>query len=735
MVAKKRSEKYIKFAVYLVVVVLVNLAATTLFFRWDLTRNGVYSLSEVSRQVVANLREPLTIKVFFTQNLPAPYNGIERYLRDLLEEYAVAGNRYFNYQFYDVSPQSEGGTSDNQEMATSYGIQPMQIQQLEQDEVKYKLAYMGMVAIQGDIVEKIPAITSTDALEYTLTTTFQKASKKISALLGLKDNIDVKLILSSSLEAVSPLIGMEALSKLPETVQAAVESLNLKNYNRLSFSYTDPVTEGEQAAAIDAYDVLPLKWAEIESEDIPAGSGVVGLVMSVGGKSVSLPVVQVYRMPIFGTQYELASREGIEEMIDAQVQTLVNANENIGYLADRGTLSLADATTAMMGIDSGGDLTTFSDLLGETYNIEQFSLAEETVPPDVKTVIIARPTEPFTDWELFQIDQALMRGQNLAIFLDPFKENVSQDMGMMGLQSQVTYEPLDTGLEKLLAHWGVSVEQSIVMDETCYAQTSSQGMGGGRQSIYYAPIIQPENINQTLPMMRNIKEFLALKVSPITLDEDTLSKNDLSATAVFSSSKKSWEMKAPINLNPLYLSPPASDDAFGQKTLACLIEGSFPSYFAGKELPEKPVEEEDEAADKDGIEEETLSGQEASSKPEVTTSGGIIEKGKPARVFLIGSGEMLRDNLLDEDGTSPNSMLMMNMIDTLNGHEDIALMRSKTQSHNPLDTTGALTKMVVKTVNIAGLPLLVVLFGLFVWMRRHVRRKSIQKMFQTNQGA
>jgi len=733
MVAKKRSEKYIKFTVYMVVVVLVNLAATTLFFRWDLTKNGVYSLSEVSRKCVANLQEPLTIKVFFTRGLNAPYNGIERYLRDLLEEYAVCGNRYFNYQFYDVSPASDGGTSENQQMASSYGIQPLQIQELEQDEVKYKLAYMGMVVIQGDIVEKIPAITSTDALEYTLTTTFQKASNKISALLGLSENIDVKLILSPSLESVSPLIGLDDLSRLPEAVKATVENLNQKNYNRLSYSFTDPVTEEEQSAAIDAYDVLPLKWPFIESENIPAGSGVVGLIMSSGEKSVSLPIVQVYRMPIFGTQYDLASQEEIEEMVNAQVETLVNANENIGYLADRGTLSLSDSSAAMMGMDSGGDLATFSDLLGSTYNIEQFNVAEDMVPAGIKSIIIARPTEPFTDWELFQIDQALMRGQNLAIFLDPFKENVSQNMGMMGLQSQVSYEPLDTGLEKLLAHWGVSVGRSIVMDETCYSQTTSQGLGGGRQSIYYAPIIQPENINQSMPMMQNIKEFLALKVSPLTLDKETLSKNGLAATVAFSSSERSWEMEAPINLNPLYHTPPGSDDAFGKKTLACLIEGPFPSYFAGKEIPEKP-DEENATPDEDGIEEESLSEQDAPTSPTVTSSGAIIEQGKPAKVFLIGSGEMLRDNLLDTEGTSPNSMLVMNMIDTLNGHEDIALMRSKTQSHNPLDTTGALTKTVVKTINIAGLPLLVVLFGLFVWMRRHVRKKSIQKMFQTNYG-
>ena len=58
---------YLKFLVYLVVVVLNNVAGATLFYRVDLTENKAYSLSDASRRVVSNLSEPLTIKVFFQQ--------------------------------------------------------------------------------------------------------------------------------------------------------------------------------------------------------------------------------------------------------------------------------------------------------------------------------------------------------------------------------------------------------------------------------------------------------------------------------------------------------------------------------------------------------------------------------------------------------------------------------------------------------------------------------------------
>jgi ABC-type uncharacterized transport system involved in gliding motility auxiliary subunit len=84
MALAKQSGKYVKFFIYLVILVLINIAGITLFFRLDLTQNRIYSLSEVSKKVVSTLSEPLIINVFFTKNLPAPHNYTEQYLHDLL---------------------------------------------------------------------------------------------------------------------------------------------------------------------------------------------------------------------------------------------------------------------------------------------------------------------------------------------------------------------------------------------------------------------------------------------------------------------------------------------------------------------------------------------------------------------------------------------------------------------------------------------------------------------------
>ncbi|MDX1765194.1 MAG: GldG family protein, partial [bacterium] len=309
---------YTKFLLYLAVVVLINLAAATLFFRADLTSNRIYSLSPASKEVVATLSEPLTIKVFFTSNLPAPYNNIERYLHDLLQEYAIAGNRYFNYQFYNVSGEVDDKADENQQLARNYGIPTVQVQNIEQDEVKFQMAQMGMALIHGDLIETIPTITSTEGLEFQITSTIRRMNNKISALLALKDPVTVNLILSSSLQMVGPYMNLAGLPELPGKIEKVVAKLNEKNYGRLTFSHLDPSSDQDLEANIQGLPVLPLRWnafTDRQGNNIPGDKGYAGIVLHHGGKTESIPLINVVRLPLFGTQYVLTELEKLETAI------------------------------------------------------------------------------------------------------------------------------------------------------------------------------------------------------------------------------------------------------------------------------------------------------------------------------------------------------------------------------------------------------------------------------------
>jgi ABC-type uncharacterized transport system involved in gliding motility auxiliary subunit len=720
------ANRYTKFLLYLAVVVLINIAATTFFFRADLTANKVYSLSPASRDVVATLSEPLTVKVFFTGNLPAPYNNIERYLHDLLQEYAIAGNRFFNYQFYDVSSEGNEKARENQDRAKDYGIPSLQIQNIEQDEVKFQTAYMGMVLIHGDLIERIPAITSTEGVEYQITSTIRKMNNKISALLSLENKMEVKLFLSSSLQMVGPYMNLTGLPELPQRIERVVEKLNEKNYNRLTFSHLDPSVSSAYEQEAQRHRVLALKWdafADRQGKTIPADKGYAGIVVAYNEATEEIPLIKVLRLPIFGTQYTLTEMEALEEHINDTVENIININEEIGYLADHGSPTLQGAS-AMPGQPQGDSLANLHKLLSEEYTVEQISLKEGGIPEGLSTLIVAGPREGFSDYELFQIDQYLMKGRNLAIFMDTLEESMTapQQNRTMG---QGQHRPLNTGLEKLLDHYGLNVRQSYILDENSYKQQIPRAFGGGERPVYFAPIIKNEFISKDAAYMKNIKGLVMLKASPVAVDAEKIKGADLKAHKLFSSSPQAWEMSGRIDLNPMFLQPPQREEDFQQFAMAYMVSGEFPSYFADKSIPvmeQAPVEARD-------VETENAESETGVDMSQIESEAAIIRKGKPGKIFLIGTSEILKDNVIDAEGRQPNAQFVMNTIDYLNNREDYAVMRSKAQRFNPLRDMPPVTKTAIKTVNILGLPVLVVAAGFVVWFRRSARKRMIQQIF------
>jgi ABC-type uncharacterized transport system involved in gliding motility auxiliary subunit len=439
--------------------------------------------------------------------------------------------------------------------------------------------------------------------------------------------------------------------------------------------------------------------------------------------------MQVIRLPIIGTQYQLSDMAEMEETIDGNIERLIDINEDIGYLADHGTLSLTGAPPNPLQRQGQDSAANFRTMVSKTYTLKPINLKDQPIPDNLNSLIIARPTEKFSDYDLYQIDQFLMQGKSLALVLDRFNEVTPGGQQAMNPGQPPIFLPLDTGLEKLLAHYGIRIQQSLVLDENCFRQQMPAQFGGGDQPIYYAPLIKNRFINKDLDFMKNIKMMVALKISPLELDADIIKQNSLNTYKLISSSEKSWQMRDRINLNPMFIKPPPSSDDMQSYPLAYLIEGEFPSYFAGKPLPEKEVDQKEPDDDDKKAEEKPVEKTSEIDLSKIERSGQFLAKGKPGKVFIMASADMLKNNVLDADGQGANSVFIMNVIDYLNGREDIAVMRGKEQRFNPLEDTQAGTKTFVKAFNIAGLPILVVIFGLGVWFRRHSRKKQIQMMF------
>jgi ABC-2 type transport system permease protein len=226
--------------------------------------------------------------------------------------------------------------------------------------------------------------------------------------------------------------------------------------------------------------------------------------------------------------------------------------------------------------------------------------------------------------------------------------------------------------------------------------------------------------------MKNIKQLIAFKSAPVEIDAKRIQANRLKASLLFSSSDKSWEMKGMINLNPMFIRPPGADTPMKSLPMAYIVEGNFPSYFSGKPVPEKPAEQPATPSP----ETKDPSSSAAPTPAGLERKGDVIPLSKPAKIFIIGSPEMLTDNLIGEQADNPNATFIMNIIDVLNNREDIAMMRGKVQSFNPLIVKDEQVKILVKGFNIVGLPMLVIAAGLIIWVRRTSRKRRIEAIFR-----
>ena len=697
-------EKWLNFLLYLVVIVMINLLSGTLFFRLDLTENKSYSLSGASKNLVASLEEPLTVRAFLSENLPQPYNNLEQQMRDLLEEYSLEGNRNFNYSLYMMDQEgtaTDEGGRNLRDMAGDYNIPAIQIQNVEQDEVKLQTAYMGMVLVQGDLVETIPALANERNLEYRITSVINKISRKTSTMLAMSEKIQVKLILSPEL------IGFNSeLSQYSSALKKLIDRLNSENFGKIEYGETAPASLTRDDLNKYGLNTISLK-SGTESNPITT-KAYAGVVVQYGDESSS---INLLNQGIFG--YSMTSVSDLEQPIGEMLEKLIGVNQSIAYLSSHGTPALYSNPYAQQQGASAGN---FNQLLSEDYNIKNVTL--DNIPGDIRTLIINGPSESFSAWELFQIDQFIMNGGSVAFFIDTYIEIMPSQQEMQYGQMP-RYEPLNTGLEKLTSRYGAELIPSYVMDENCYVQQQRNAFGSIEETpIYFAPMIDQQYINNDISFMKNIKGLIVLNISPLEIR--ATEESGITASTLFSSSKTSWTVSENINLyNPAGIYPPSSDDR-GTQDLAVLLEGELPSYFEGKPIPARPqIEGEIEGENAQvsfggkGMSEET----------------GFINKATAGRVFVTAGSAIMADNVLDAAGVSPNAMLVRNMIDYLNGREDYAIMRSKGQGYNPLEDVDPGTKAFLKGVNIVFLPILTVLLGLIMWVHWKERKKKIARMF------
>ena len=164
----------------IVILFLLNGISRNYFFRWDLTDNDMYSLSTASESVVEHVDDLLTMKVYFSDDLPGEYANNRRYLQDILEEYEALSDGNIRFEFF--RPEDN---KDIEQEAQKAGIMPVQMQVIENDKMEVKRVLMGMVILYEDKKEVLPVIQTTTGLEYEITTRIKKLVETNKPTVGI----------------------------------------------------------------------------------------------------------------------------------------------------------------------------------------------------------------------------------------------------------------------------------------------------------------------------------------------------------------------------------------------------------------------------------------------------------------------------------------------------------------------------------------------------------------------
>ncbi len=228
------------FTIYIIIVLvavfLVNLIARNVFFRLDFTDNKMYSLSSSSKAILKKIDDLLTVKVYFSENLPGEYGNNERYLQDILEEYSAYSDGKLRFEFF--RPEND---EDLAKEAQKYGIQPVQLQVVENDKLEIKRVHMGLVLLYEDKRETIPIIQTTTGLEYDISTKIKKLVDPDRTIIAIArtenqtvENQSIMALLRESYEVRNIKLNQAIPANIKMVLMNGVtDSLSQEEYNNL----------------------------------------------------------------------------------------------------------------------------------------------------------------------------------------------------------------------------------------------------------------------------------------------------------------------------------------------------------------------------------------------------------------------------------------------------------------------------------------------------------------------
>lgn len=560
---------------------IANFAAGNLWLhplgglRLDLTQGRVYTISDATRTYLAQLREPLLIRGYFSAQTHPELAPLVPQLRDLLKEYEVAGQGLIRVEFVDPleSPELE------QEAGEKYGIKPVAFQTASKYQASVVNSYFDVLVRYGDQYEKLGFRDLIEVKvrpdgelevrlrnpEYDLTRTIKKALYAYQAggdlFAGLRQPVVFKGFVSAPSRLPQP------LDTLAGELKTLTDELASRSGGKLKVEIADPDANGGQLAQeiLEKYGFQPLAVDLLDPNHF-----YFYMVLESGDQRVSVPLPEGLNKEALKTALEAA----LKRFAPGRLRTIALATP------------AAEPMAMAMGMGMGqSDFTFLEDKLKENARVIKADLESGQVPPDTDLLLVVGPRN-LSAKAVFAIDQYLMQGGALVLATNGYDIQLGQ--------GAISAAQAPSGLEEWLRTQGLEVREALVLDpqNTPFPIPVERRIGGFTvqevQALAYPffPDVRGDQLDPGSGITSGLGQLTLNWVAPLAIDEAKNQGRTLSR--LIRSSDESWTSGSP-QIQPDFQRYPQTGFAPGRdqrsEVLAVAVEGRFTSFFQGKPSP------------------------------------------------------------------------------------------------------------------------------------------------------
>ncbi len=393
--------------------------------------------------------------------------------------------------------------------------------------------------------------------------TLSKATRELA--LSLDDDVQIDVFLKGEFPS--------GFRKLANSTEEFLQLLKDRNGSRIHYRFISPE------------ETMPGSQSTYGDSLVAMGAVPINLTVQKKSGESSNIIFPVALIKYQGKQSLVNIYPGASSRISQEEINSAEASMEYQFAKSLDALTSPNKPLVAYSIGNGEptDARTFGlqEALRKDYHLFTYDINSQPAIPDTFGVmIIVKPAREFNEREKLSIDQYVMRGGKLLMFIDNLI--AEQDSLKYSNKSETIAYDRNLNLTDLLFKYGVRVNPSLVMDLQCdFLPFVVGGSADNPQFEFmhwnYYPLFEPKGNHV-------INKNLGLVAGRFVNSIDTITTPGIKKTVLLSSSPNSRVISTPalISLNENKNAP--QDEKFRQSDIpvAVLLEGRFSSLYRNR---------------------------------------------------------------------------------------------------------------------------------------------------------